>query len=101
MGHGYPRSFSKATGQHKFPLVAIDYFTKWVEAEVVALIIEKEVQKFIWKTVLAPICVRSWSLKVVVLLFTSIHIRWNVYKCDVSVTFCCNVHYLLFAYPDE
>jgi len=30
-------------GQRKFLLVAVDYFTKWVEAEAVASITEKEV----------------------------------------------------------
>ena len=39
--------FSKATGQCKFLLVAVDYFTKWVEVEAVALIIKKDVRKFI------------------------------------------------------
>jgi len=41
-----------ATGQRKFLLVAIDYFTKWVEAEVVASITENEVRKFIWKNII-------------------------------------------------
>jgi len=39
--------FSKATGQCKFLLVAVDYFTKWVEVEAVASIIKKDVRKFI------------------------------------------------------
>jgi len=39
--------FSKATGQRKFLPVAVDYFTKWVEAEAVASIIENEVRKLI------------------------------------------------------
>ncbi|KAL0408051.1 UNVERIFIED_CONTAM: hypothetical protein Sradi_1739500 [Sesamum radiatum] len=43
--------FSLATGQRKFLLVAIDYFTKWVEAEPLACIIEGEVMKFIWKNI--------------------------------------------------
>jgi len=34
--------FPRATGQRKFLLVAVDYFTKWVEAEAVASITEKE-----------------------------------------------------------
>jgi len=38
--------FPKATGQRKFLLVAVDYFTKWVETEAVAFIIENEVRKF-------------------------------------------------------
>ncbi|KAL0444752.1 UNVERIFIED_CONTAM: hypothetical protein Slati_2197900 [Sesamum latifolium] len=39
--------FPLAHGQKKFLLVAIDYFTKWVEAEPLARIMEGEVMKFI------------------------------------------------------
>ncbi|KAL0303498.1 UNVERIFIED_CONTAM: hypothetical protein Sradi_6217900 [Sesamum radiatum] len=39
--------FPLAAGQRKFLLVAIDYFTKWVEAEPLARITEGEVMKFI------------------------------------------------------
>jgi hypothetical protein len=38
--------------QLKFLVVAIDYFTKWVEAEPLATIIEKNIQSFVWKTVI-------------------------------------------------
>ena len=34
-------------GQVKFLLVAIDYFTKWVEAEALATIIEARIQNFV------------------------------------------------------
>ncbi|KAK4397275.1 hypothetical protein Sango_1564100 [Sesamum angolense] len=40
--------FLLAFGQRKFLLVAIDDFTKWVEAEPLARITEGEVKKFIW-----------------------------------------------------
>jgi len=43
--------FPKASGQRKFLLVVGDYFTKWVEAEAVASMIENEVRKFIWKNI--------------------------------------------------
>ncbi|KAL0355344.1 UNVERIFIED_CONTAM: hypothetical protein Sradi_3981300 [Sesamum radiatum] len=43
--------FPLATGQRKFLLVAIDYFTKWVEAEPLTCITEGEVMKFIWKNI--------------------------------------------------
>ncbi|KAL0405864.1 UNVERIFIED_CONTAM: hypothetical protein Slati_3900300 [Sesamum latifolium] len=43
--------FPLAAGQRKFLLVADDYFTKWVEAEPLALITEGEVMKFIWKNI--------------------------------------------------
>ena len=32
-------------------LIAIDYFTKWVEAEALATIIETKVQNFVWKNI--------------------------------------------------
>ncbi|KAL0295989.1 UNVERIFIED_CONTAM: hypothetical protein Sradi_6651000 [Sesamum radiatum] len=44
--------FSITNGQRKFLIVAIDYFTKWVEAEPLARITEGEVMKFIWKHII-------------------------------------------------
>ena len=38
--------------QMKFLLVAIDYFTKWVEAEALATITETKVQNFVWKNII-------------------------------------------------
>ena len=39
-------------GQVKFLLVAIDYFTKWVEAEALATINEARIQSFVWKNII-------------------------------------------------
>uniref|UniRef100_A0A2N9H5S1 Integrase catalytic domain-containing protein n=1 Tax=Fagus sylvatica TaxID=28930 RepID=A0A2N9H5S1_FAGSY len=44
--------FSVGTKQAKFLVVAIDYFTKWVEAEPLATITEKNVKSFVWKAVI-------------------------------------------------
>ncbi|KAL0439563.1 UNVERIFIED_CONTAM: hypothetical protein Slati_2439300 [Sesamum latifolium] len=44
--------FPITSGQRKFLLVAIDYFTKWIEAEPLACITEGEVMKFIWKNII-------------------------------------------------
>ncbi|KAL0437651.1 UNVERIFIED_CONTAM: protein NYNRIN [Sesamum radiatum] len=41
-----------APGQKKFLLVAIDYFTKWVEAEPLARITQGKVMKFIWRNII-------------------------------------------------
>ena len=38
--------FLKVTGQRKYLFVAVDYFTKWIEAEAVASITTAEVRKF-------------------------------------------------------
>ncbi|XP_017434643.1 uncharacterized protein LOC108341478 [Vigna angularis] len=37
-----------AKAQSKFLLVAVDYFTKWIEAEPLSIISAQRVQKFIW-----------------------------------------------------
>ena len=37
--------------QNKFLLVAIDYFSKWVEVVAYANIIDKDMTKFIWENI--------------------------------------------------
>ena len=44
--------FLMAIRQLKFLVVGIDYFIKWVEAEALATIIEKNVRSFIWKIII-------------------------------------------------
>ena len=41
-----------APGNRKFFIAATNYFTKWVEAEPLATIKEKDVNKFVWKNVI-------------------------------------------------
>ena len=41
-----------ARAQAKFAIVAIDYFTKWVEAEPLSTITEAKCTKFIWKNII-------------------------------------------------
>ncbi len=36
----------------KFCVVAIDYFTKWIEAEPLIVISGKDIQRFIWKSII-------------------------------------------------
>ena len=38
--------------QHRFLIVAFDYFTKWVEVEPVTTITEAKVISFIWKNII-------------------------------------------------
>ena len=40
-----------APRQYKHAIVAIDYFTKWVEAEPLAKITEANMTSFIWKNI--------------------------------------------------
>ncbi|RDY12073.1 Retrovirus-related Pol polyprotein from transposon 17.6, partial [Mucuna pruriens] len=43
--------FPIASGQLKFLIVAVDYFTKWVEAEPVATISAERIKRFLWKKI--------------------------------------------------
>ena len=45
-------SFPTVVRQLKFLVVDIDYFTKWVEAEALAIITEKNVQNFAWRNII-------------------------------------------------
>ena len=44
--------FPTAMRQLKFLVVGIDYFTKWVEAEALATITEKNIQSFVWRNII-------------------------------------------------
>ncbi|XP_020202196.1 uncharacterized protein LOC109787995 [Cajanus cajan] len=44
--------FPLAKGQCKFLVVAVDYFTKWIEVELLATITAANVQKFVWKNII-------------------------------------------------
>ncbi|KAL2249888.1 UNVERIFIED_CONTAM: hypothetical protein Sindi_2462500 [Sesamum indicum] len=46
------RPFPPAEAQKKFIIVGVEYLSKWVEAEVVAKISEKETINFIWKNII-------------------------------------------------
>nr|KYP51946.1 Pol polyprotein [Cajanus cajan] len=46
------RPFPPAKGQLKFLLVAIDYFTKWIEACPLAKITTENVRRFTWKNII-------------------------------------------------
>ena len=43
--------FPRATGNQRFVLVAVDYFTKWAEAEALANVRDVDVKKFVWKNI--------------------------------------------------
>ena len=38
--------------QLKFLVVGIDYFIKWVEAESLATIMEKNIRSFVWRNII-------------------------------------------------
>ncbi|XP_042441157.1 uncharacterized protein LOC122026482 [Zingiber officinale] len=44
--------FPMTSGQRRFLLVAVDYFSKWVEAEALARITEGSIIQFLWRNIL-------------------------------------------------
>ena len=44
--------FPMASAQRKFLIVAIDYFTKWIEAKPLAKITTKQVAQFLWENII-------------------------------------------------
>lgn len=52
----------RGKGGVKFTIVAVDYFTKWVEAKALVSITEKAIKKFLWCSV---VC-RFWVPRVIV-----------------------------------
>ena len=44
--------FLTALRQLKFLVVGINYFTKWVEAEALATITEKNIRNFVWRNII-------------------------------------------------
>ena len=45
-------SFPIAVRQLKFLILGIDYFTKWVEAEALATITERNMRSFVWRFII-------------------------------------------------
>ena len=39
----------------KYAVVAVDYFTKWVEAKPLTVISSKKVQEFVWESIICPL----------------------------------------------
>nr|GEW11754.1 reverse transcriptase domain-containing protein [Tanacetum cinerariifolium] len=62
--------FPKVPGKVKFLIVAMDYFTKWIEAKAVATITGSQVKKFVWDNIVCrfeigmPMC-RTTAVDVV------------------------------------
>ena len=51
-GMGIIGPFSPGKGQTKHLLVAVGYFTKWIEAEPLATITARNIQNFVWKNIM-------------------------------------------------
>nr|AAO19368.1 putative polyprotein [Oryza sativa Japonica Group] len=47
------RPFLAARNGHKFAIVAVEYFSRWIEAEPLGVITSATVQKFVWKSIVS------------------------------------------------
>ena len=47
--------FHRTKGNLQYAVVALEYFSKWVEAEPLMAITSKNVQKFFWKNIICHI----------------------------------------------
>jgi transposase InsO family protein len=59
LGPGHCRALPTAQGNLKFTFVAVEYFTKWIEARAVSTITSKTAQKFFWQNIVCRFGVPS------------------------------------------
>ena len=52
VGDRSSRSVPISLGQLKYLVIAIEYSTRWIEAEPLAMISARNVQKFVWKNII-------------------------------------------------
>ena len=52
MGYGPGRPTTTFVGGNKFAVVAIEYFTRWIEAKPLATITSKTVKKIFWQNIM-------------------------------------------------
>nr|GEW56952.1 reverse transcriptase domain-containing protein [Tanacetum cinerariifolium] len=76
--------FPKGPGKVKFLIVAIDYFTKWIEAKAVATITGSQVKKFVWDNIVcrfiipAEIGMLTYRTAVVDVVYNDEELRLNL-----------------------
>src|SRR5688572_30096145 len=59
LGPSHHRALPTAQGNLKFAFVAVEYFTKWIEARAVSTITSKTAQKFFWQNIVCRFGVPS------------------------------------------
>ena len=85
--------FPKAAGNKKWLLVTTDYFTKWIEAELLANIRDMDAKRFIWKNIVTRFEISCTLISYNGLQFDSKAFRR--YCCDLGIT----NRYSTLAYP--
>ncbi|GJR77123.1 reverse transcriptase domain-containing protein [Tanacetum coccineum] len=73
--------FPEGPGKVKFLIVAIDYFTKWIEAKAVATITGNQVKKFVWDNIVADLAYQGKLYQTMENSSVIIHSKIGVRNC--------------------
>ena len=76
--------FHKAVGNKRYLLVSMDYFTKWIEAKLLANIRDVDAKKFVWKNIVTRFGVPRTLISDNGLQFDNKSFRR--YCCDLRIT---------------
>ena len=85
--------FHKVVGNKRYLLVSMDYFTKWIEAKLLANIRDVDAKKFVWKNIVTRFGVPRTLISDNGLQFDNKSFRR--YCCDLRIT----NRYSTLAYP--
>ncbi|XP_075633998.1 uncharacterized protein LOC142606566 [Castanea sativa] len=78
------RPFPKTTGNKRFLLVGMDYFTKWVEAKPLSNIRDLDARRFVWKNI-----VTRFGIPHTLISDNSVQLDSKVFRrycCDLGIT---------------
>jgi len=78
MGNGPGRTDANCPGGNKFTVIAIEYFTRWIEAKPLATITSETIKKFVWQNIVYRFGVPS-------LLIVD---NWKQFDSDKFKEFC-------------
>ncbi|GKD32783.1 reverse transcriptase domain-containing protein [Tanacetum coccineum] len=87
------RPFSEGPGNVKFLIVAMDYFTKWIEAKPVATITGNQIKKSVWDNI---VC--RFGLPGEIILDNGKQFRDDPFK-DWCEKLCINQHFAFVKHP--
>ena len=81
--------FLKVTGNKRYLLVSINYFTKWVEAEPLVNIRDVDAKNFVWKNIVTQFGVTQFKVPRTLILDNGLQFdskSFKKYCCDLGIT---------------
>lgn len=92
VGVGLVGPFPTARSQMKFILVAVDYFTKWIEAEPLATIASSKIINFYWQRIVCRFGVPQTIVSDNIIQFTSKRTRELCQEMRIQMRFSSVEH---------